>query len=565
MVEKILIIVGASIALIAILYLVFEFVVKRQNCKKRLRDLDKKFAYLKNLLTGQDAQSVRRLEVISRSNLLYGELYDKYQKEFKTLLEDYCKPSETALTKLRAIVSKKRFNLFRAPYNEAKKAIGGFENRLLVFDKEIYNLLKPEEDSRSKAVEVKEAYRSIKNKYAVNTKELEIVSDTFTRVFAKIDAEFDKYEGLLECADYSEAQEFLPKITQVITALSNAISELPNLCSQIEKVIPEKIMVLGTDFIDVEKRGIPLFHLGYKKKAECWYRDLNLVKEQIKQLKVSGAQLSLDKISKEIDEMHKQLDDEVISKSFFESNINDAYAKVIVLEKDFLKIVAKLPEVNAVYVISDTQRTNLEILKGNINELGVAKRSLDNYIHSATKQPYSILKAKLEQLISDFEIANQGVEDFKAYVESIKGNSEDAYSLVFSYFYRLKKIESVIREMNMPNLTDRYDEPIEKCYSLLNTIDNAVKTQPIDVKFVNEKVEELKTISKLLFDDVEKQFLDMKLAESAIVYNNQDRIHQSDVHLKLNVIEQDFYNGDFTKVYRTANEIFQNSHVEDNK
>ena len=263
--------------------------------------------------------------------------------------------------------------------------------------------------------------------------------------------------------------------------------------------------------------------------------------------------------------MHRQLEEEISDKKFFEQNVQSTYEKVLILEKDFLKIVAKLPEINSVYVVSPTQRTNLELLKQNINELGVAKRALDNYIHSATKQPYSILKNKLEQLMNDYEVAKHGVDDFKAYVESIKGNSEDAYDLVFNYFYKLKKVESVIREMNMPNITGKYLDPIERCYGLLNAIDGAVKTQPIDVKFVNEKVEELKGITRNLFDDVEKQVNDMKLAESAIVYNNQDRIHQSDVHNKLLVLEEDFYNGDFAKVYQRANEIYQSSHVEDKK
>ena len=333
----IIVIVLSAILLIGIACLVYEFIVKRQKCKKHTKDLEKKFSYLKGILTGQDAQGVRRLEIISRSNLLYGDIYDRHQKEFKVLLEDYCKPGEAYLVKLRGMLVKKKYNIFKIPYSEAKKLINSFETKLLAFDKELMSLLKPEEDSRSKAVEVKEAYRAIKNKYANNEKELELVADTFQKVFAKIDGQFDNFEGLLECADYSEAKDFLPKINQVITALSNAISELPNLCSQIEKIIPEKIMILGTDFIDIEKNGVPLFHLGFKKKSEVWACELNSVKEEIKQLKINGAQSRLDKISNEIDDLHKQLDDEVSSKLFFENNINEAYANVLVLEKEFLR------------------------------------------------------------------------------------------------------------------------------------------------------------------------------------------------------------------------------------
>ena len=561
----VLISIGGALFLGVGLFLLFKFGFKRTKCKRQLKELDKKCNYLKGLLTGQDAQGVRRLEIISRSNLLYGDIYDEHQNEFKVILEDYSKPAELALNRLRTALSRKDYKSFKILHTEGKKVITAFEDKLLLFDKDLYEILKPEEDLRSDAVRIKEDYRNIKQKFSNNAKELEMISGIFNKVFSKIDVQFDKFEHLLECADYTEAKEMLPKIAQVITALGRAISELPNLCSQIEKVIPEKIMLLSTDFIDVEKTGIPLFHLAYKKRIEVWESDLKGVKDQLSELKLGGAQAKLDSISNEIDELHRQLEEEISDKKFFEQNVQSTYEKVLILEKDFLKIVAKLPEINSVYVVSPTQRTNLELLKQNINELGVAKRALDNYIHSATKQPYSILKNKLEQLMNDYEVAKHGVDDFKAYVESIKGNSEDAYDLVFNYFYKLKKVESVIREMNMPNITGKYLDPIERCYGLLNAIDGAVKTQPIDVKFVNEKVEELKGITRNLFDDVEKQLNDMKLAESAIVYNNQDRIHQSDVHNKLLVLEDDFYNGEFAKVYQRANEIYQSSHVEDKK
>lgn len=559
------IIVGAVAVLAVGFILISKYVLKKSNCKRHLRDLEKKFSYLKSLLTGQDSSSVRRLEIISRSNLLYGEIYDRYSTEFKQIFENECKVAEASLTKLRTLIVKKNYKDFKIQYSETKKLVARFEDALLVFDKNLYTTLKPEEDCRSKCIKVKEQYRIIKQKIADNADSLVLVKETFEKVFTKIEATFDKFEGHLECAEYQEAEELVPMISQVISALDKAVNDLPILCSQIEKIIPEKIMLLGNDFIDVEKSGIPLFHLAYKKRADIWNNDLVNIKEQLKELKISGAQSKLDNIVNEIEDLHKQLEQEILDKDFFEKNVHGAYEKVLELEKNFLKIVAVLPKVNSIYVISVSQQNNLEILKNNINDLGIAKRALDNYIHSATKQPFSVLKSKLDQLVADYEIAYHGVEDFKAYIESIKTNSEDAYSLVFNYFYRLKQTEYLIIEFNVPSLQSKYTESIERCYQLLNMIDEAVKTQPIDVKYVNEKVEELKSISNLLFDDVEKQTKDMKLAESAIVYNNNDRLQQTDVHEKLSLLEQDFFNGDFEKVYKSANEIYQSKHVEDKK
>ena len=55
----------------------------------------------------------------------------------------------------------------------------------------------------------------------------------------------------------------------------------------------------------------------------------------------------------------------------------------------------------------------------------------------------------------------------------------------------------------------------------------------------------------------------MQLAESAVVYANRDRNHQDDVHQQLCLLEDNFYHGDFVKVYHDANAIFKRMHVEE--
>ena len=87
--------------------------------------------------------------------------------------------------------------------------------------------------------------------------------------------------------------------------------------------------------------------------------------------------------------------------------------------------------------------------------------------------------------------------------------------------------------------------------------------QPIDVIYVNDKVELLKTVANKLFDDVENKFREEQLAESAVVYANRDRNHQMDVHQQLCVLEDSFFQGEFVKVYHDANAIYRRMHVEE--
>ena len=86
---------------------------------------------------------------------------------------------------------------------------------------------------------------------------------------------------------------------------------------------------------------------------------------------------------------------------------------------------------------------------------------------------------------------------------------------------------------------------------------------PKTLAAINEMVEQLKNTANTLFDDIEEKAREMKLAESAVVYANRDRNHQSDVNQALLELENSFFEGDFDKVYRDATVIYRRNHVEE--
>ena len=294
-----------------------------------------------------------------------------------------------------------------------------------------------------------------------------------------------------------------------------------------------------------------------------WNQKNSEIRQRLIDLNTYNCREELEAIINEIEDVKTLLSKELDDKDIFEKESDELYAKVIKLEKDFLKICSLLPEVEQVYIINDLQHQQIETLKGDMNKLGSSKRTLDNFIHSGTKQPYSLLRNKLADLQNDYDTAKKSLDDFHTYLDSLKTSSEEAYTLVFVYYYRCKQIEATLREMGLPEFAESYRGQLETCYDLLNDIDSALKVQPINVESVNDKVEQLKTIANNFFEEVENKNREEQLAESAVVYANRDRNHQDDVHQQLSVLEKSFFNGDFVKVYHEANAIFMRMHVEE--
>ena len=555
--------VGGAIVLGVLFFLLYHFVISRNRIKHQVRELQKKYSYLDALLIGQDSQYIHRLEIISRTNLLYVDKHEKFSRRFKEIYENDDKFAESMLKQLNALINNKQFKNIKTVIGDTKKAMKVFEDKVNALDNDLYTLIKPEEDSRQSILKLKENYRRVKQTFYANSSDLDLVSSSINQVFDKLDQMFVEFETHIESAEYDDAQGLLPTISKVVAALESALSQLPNLCILVNTVIPEKIEDLKKDYEVLEAQGLPLYNLSFQTKLGEWNNDLNIIRTRLTKLQIANIMESLDALQSEIEEMRELLNNEQNDKNFFEDHNEEIYQQVVDLEKAFLKICSLLPELYRTYVVTDERKEKVEQLKQTMNSLGTTKQSLDNYVHSSLKQPFSTLKGKLDELNNQYAVAKEGMEEFKQYIEFLKTSSEEAYTLVFVYYYRLKQVESLLREIAIPEFSEPYRVRIEDCYDLLNEIDKAIKVQPIAVDEINEKVANLKGNANALFDEIENKFREMQLAESAVVYANRDRNHQDDVHQQLSALEEEFYQGEFVKVYHEANAIFKRMHVED--
>ena len=545
-------------------FLLYHFVFSRNSYKKQLRDLERKYSYLDALLIGQDSQYIHRLEIISRTNLLFVEKYNLYSRKFKEVFDGDDKFAESMIKQMKALIANNQYKNMKSVLADTKKAIAAFEENVNQLDSELFEIIKPEEEAKHTILQLKENYRRVKQLFYANSSDLELVSVSFTQVFEKLDESFSNFEIHIEGGEYEEAQAIIPVVRQVVSALDNALANLPTLCILVTKIVPEKISQLSTEFAEVEKRGIPLFNLNFRNKVDKWNNSLENIKHKLVNLQVGGVKDEVDLIQEEIEKMRHSLEAELEDKNDFALRCDELYTKVIQLEKQYVKICALLPDIRSVYVVSEQHEQNIVDLNEYINKMGGSKRSLDNFVNSGTPQPYSVLKTKLDELQQDFDTASMAMNDFKAYIDGLKTSSEEAYTLVFVYYYHCKQVEANLRNLGVEEFSNKFTEEIENCYSLLNQIDSALKVKPIDVETINQMVEQLKNTANVFFDDVDNGMREAQLAESAIVFANRDREHQMDLHSRLNVLENQFYNGDFVKVYHDARELFKHNHVEEN-
>ena len=554
------IIIISIVVLIAGSVLLYLLVFSRMNYRKQVRNLEKEFSYYDSLLIGQDTQYIHRLEIISRTNLLYMDKYEFFYRRFRNIYDTEDKYADSILKQLSALIKAKQYKNIKSVISEARKAIESLSESVKSLDHDLYEVIKLEEECRRSIDHLREVYRHVKQTYYSESDELELVSATFDKMFNKIDSIFSKFDDMLEGAEYDEINTEIESLSSVLTALGRVLIELPGLCTTIKTTIPEKIIELQNKYRETEKEGVPLYHLSFKAHVDEWKKRVNELTKKIINLQCGGMKAECNIVLEEISELYRLLDQEVSSRDYFNSNYEHIYNEVNDVEKMFLKICALLPEIKQLYLLSDEDEAKISALSNSIDNLGSSKRYLDGFVHSGTRQPFSLLKVKLDELEQNYTIVNQGVMEFKDYVDSLKNTAEEAYNMISIYYHRIKLTENYLLDVGNDIISKNYLEKIETLYDVLNDIYDQIQSKPINVKEVSNKIENLKTLANAVFEDVESIARNQKLAEDALLSLNPDRDEQ-DINQVVSGLELAFEKGEFQAVAAQATSMYKNRHT----
>ena len=554
-----ILIVVISLVVIGGGILFYLFVYSRYNYRKQVRNLEKQFSYYDSLLIGQDSQYIHRLEIISRTNLLYMDKYEFFQRRFRNIYDVEDKYADSILKQLAALIKANQYRNIKSVISEAKKAIDTLGESVKSLDHDLYEVIKLEEDTRRNIDHLKEVYRHVKQTYYSESDDLELVAPTFNKMFDKIDSKFSKFDDMLEGAEYEEIHAELESLDEVLTALGHVLIDLSSLCKTVKTVIPEKLVELQNKYKDTEKEGVPLYHLSFKNHLDEWKKKLSELTKKIINLQCGGTATQCNIIITEIEEFSKLLDEEIESRAYFNENYSRVYGQVNEVEKLFLRICALLPEIKEYYQVSALENERIDELSKSVDSLGSSKRYLDGFVHSGTRQPFSLLKTKLNELEANYNIVNEGVTNFKNYVDSLKSTAEEAFNMISTYYERMKETENMLDDIGLQSIKNNYQEKIDAVYDVLNDIYNQIQSKPINVDEVSHKIENLKNLANAMFEEIESIARNQKSAENALLILNQERDEQ-DVNQAALALEIGFEKGDYATVSAQATSIYNNRH-----
>ena len=540
-----------------ILYFVFANVFFKGRKNKRIvRDFERKYNYIHNVLVTQDSTYIKRLETIASANLLFADTYTEFSDRYEQLRDETDRQARASIEDLKASLNQKN-RVFKESFSRNRPILLNFERLVNELNKELTKLVKPEEDARQASLNEKEELRRIMAIYRSHQAELVMVEESFEKIFANIEELFIDYEDCVSKADYEEAKKKLVLIDKILRELKNKLDVLPTLCVKTTKVIPDKILDLERTYQDLVKQSYPLHNLMVKTGIEEMRTSLNNISKKLKLFEVNGVAEILDKMADRIEQYFVAFKREKAERIVYENEFDAAYQGVNVLEKKFIKLANTIPTIKEVYMLTPARESQIETIKSSINAVSNIKRTLDTFIHSSTHQPFSVLVEKMRALQQEASKVTQAMDEFQYYLESLKVDSENAYLLIHTFFYKLKSAEKNLRELNIPAYAEPLAIRLDQCYSTLEMIDSTLHVKPIDVERVNTLVQDLNMNGEVLLSEIDSQYNMSILAENAIVYANRERTNFVEVQKLLNQSEQMFEEGYFEKAYIEAGNVLK--------
>lgn len=543
------IIAGSAVAIVGIAILLYFTIFAHMRYKRQVRSLSAKFEYLHALLFGQDSQYIKRIEMISLTNLLYVNTHMTFNRRFKEIRDKSDSSSQTAINHLKDLVADRDYKALKEALPAAKATLEQYEEQVNGLNTDLTAVVRPEEECRQQSLQLKENLRKIKQDYYVKQADLSLVSGSFDAIFRKIDDKFVEYETYVESAQYDEAKAMLPQLSEVIVQLSKALLETPNICVTIQSVIPDKLLSLENRYEEMVRAGYPLHHLMTRTSIEDMRRQLEDITKRVRQFDLRSIQEELDGILAQIDEFFDLFEKEKDARVTFDSECEGIYASAANVDKQYIRLCNALPDVRKIFVIPGEEQAKIDNIKVFINKAGATKRQLDTFIHSGTKQPYSMLVSKMHALRDDAEQANSSIEDFSRYLFSLKSDSESALKTIGDYFSRIKDAEEILAKINLPSVEVKYRPKFEEFYQYIDEIYETLSNTPIDVLKVDDVVASLRLEADSTLGALQRDYEQMGLADSAILFANRDRPHIGEINNTLTQTESFYFSGDFKRAY----------------
>lgn len=547
----VIIVLGLFLVLIIVIYVIL---ISKNRYKKITKDFIKKVDDLNDFALEQFNGQLNRLKSISELNQDYEELYTRYKISRDAIVNKYKFKLEQINKKLNEFSTQKKAKKIKECLKAGNDVYKSYKIEIDELDNDLQNRLQESDECRDSCLKYKAKYREIKQKYIDNKEALYLCDKSFSDVFKIIEEKFAYFDEQVNSAHYDKAREIIASLNldKVLSQLENAVNIMPEYCIKIDKVIPEKIDKLKERYQNLCDQGYPLHHLKFSNTMTEIEDIINSIKTRLSNFSYRNVSYEINEINEKLSLIEQAFIDEEKAKKYFDDKIDEVYKSSKEVDRRYTKIKRSISELKEAYELKATYIDAISSLQDKIAALYKIRREIETFMHSATRQPYFLMKSKLDELIMQTKEIEEIENKFQQYIRSLKNDAEIAYDRLYFSFLNLKKLELKLHEMNLPRYEESLKSQFKNGYRILDGLGTFIFLKPLNVESLNKSVSNINEIETSLSKEIETNYKAMKDAEDAIVLGNRYREDFYDVRQSLNKAEEYFYNISFSEAFKEA-------------
>lgn len=503
---------------------------------------------------------INKLKMISEHNKEYVNLFNEINEKYSNLIETYAIEMETVFNKIDVLFANKDYKVVKEELDLLEHSLNVYGSELNNIDEEIKNITSKEDELREVVVPLKEKFRLLKANFYEHKEELSVCSKIFEKKINELEKTIAKLDNKLENGYYKEAEELTNELVKEVDFYSGHLDKMPKLVSFSLQVLPKRLETAMSKYQKMKEEGYPLFTIKASAIEEKINLSLDEIRIRFEEFNYEDINESIKEAAYEIEDLNEALEKEVTSKDHFTLYNEVVYAQVEEIGKRFLKAKRDTDNINGVYLIDSSKYSELNVLETQVQILNRIKMELDAYIHSATKQPYSILSSKMGELAEFGGEVEEKLNVYQDYILSLKNDSEYAYSKVNNYSVEITTLYNKLLNLNHKVLSVIYEEEYNSVCDLIQNIDKSLKTKPINVALINENSNALVNRVEELLKNMKESLKMYEMAQNIIIFTNKYRSSFSNVNEVLNRAEIHFENGEFEFAIDSVSEVLQEVH-----
>lgn len=411
---------------------------------------------------------------------------------------------------------------------------------------EIKEITGSEERNRAIITKLKIKYRELYQKFNASKEEFGDTAETVELQFENIASKFELFEELMEKNEYTEVNDVVKRIDEMIKHMTNLIEELPGIVLLGNSILPKKIEEIKQKYKMMTEKGYPLDYLNIEYNIKESEDKINDILSRAKDLNIEDSLFELKVLLDYFETIFTDFEKEKVNRLDYEEankNFKNRFKKINGVLNEML---GQIDELKALYNLSDTDLERLYEIKKQLDSLNSDYNVLIEHTSNNTFA-YSKLTNEIENLSLKLAKLDKEIEDIFNSVGSMKEDELRARQQLEEIKGILKKSKFKIKEYALPIIPKNYFIELNDAQAAIKEIIKELDKKPITIEVLNIRVDTARDLVLKLFQTTKEMVRTAMFAEMAIVYGNRYRSSVNSLDKYLRYSEKLFYRGEYKK------------------